>query len=120
MTVTAIRETEQTGLAVNLRVLDRLALLSILPAQGNFVTLKAVRVLREMLSNYTDEEREALAFKVEDNGSMHWQETADTGWDFSLNGAEVELIVGALRKADREQKLTEDHMGAYEKFMGGD
>ena len=99
-----------------LTVQDRIALLSILPAQGNITTLKIVRQLREDLS-FTEDEHKQYGIVMEDSRIL---------WDASLNGqtADVkiglkarEVIVASLNDMDRKKKLEDGHVGIWNRFM---
>jgi hypothetical protein len=106
---------------MKLHVLDRLALLSLLPQEGDFTTLKMVRSLRERLSDYSEDERKALAFTsqtLEGQPFTQWDSNADTGWEFEFAPSETSLIVECLKRADSQKKLREAHMNVFEAFMG--
>ena len=103
---------------MKLNVKERLVLLTLLPAEGNFLTLKVVRKLRESLS-FSEEELEAYKF-VETNGRTTWNETDRPPKDVQIGKEGRKLIKKALGKLDKEEKLTEDHVFAYEKFVGKD
>lgn len=59
-------EVVNLGKTVKLNVLDRMALLGILPKEGSFQNLKLLRILREELS-FNEAENKALQFRVTDN-----------------------------------------------------
>lgn len=99
-------------------MLERLALLSVLPKEGDFLTLKLVRQVREDLT-FSEAEHEALKFETRDDGGLHWQDGVAPK-TFTLGKKTTEMIVQALKAADRGKKLTEDHLSVYEKFVGGD
>lgn len=52
------------GKKMELNVLERLTLLSLLPKEGSFLNLKLLRVVKEDLS-FTEEENRALQFRTE-------------------------------------------------------
>jgi len=108
---------------MELTVFERANLLSILPREGNFKTLKTVRKLRESLALSEDEVRRWEP-KVDDKGVMTWRTTTEDGTpikqeaeiDISELGQEVILTV--LKKLDGENRLKEDHFTLFEKFSG--
>ena len=105
---------------MKLHVMDRLALLSLLPREGDFTTLKMVRQLRERLADYTERERKALAFSVQEQDGKpftQWNSAADKGWEFAFVPTELGLIVDALKKANTQKKLAEVHLNVYEMFV---
>lgn len=101
---------------MELTVLERIALLSVLPGEGNFTTLKIVRKLREDLS-FTEEEHKVLNFKQEEN-SLFWNKDAEVVKDISIGNKATEIIVESLKKLNDSKKLTEQNYSLYEKFVG--
>jgi len=98
-----------------LNVTERLTLLSILPAEGNFLTLKLVRELREMLS-FSEEENGHLRF-VQEGDQVRWDEDAATLKDCDIGEKMTDLIVETLKKLDEEKKLKLQMFSLYEKFV---
>ena len=105
------------GSDMKLTVLERIALLGILPAEGNFVTLKIVRKLRESLS-FEEDEAKKLNVRFED-GRIFWDAAAEEpeGKEIEIGEKATDLIVDSLKKLDKEGKLTEQHFSAFEKFV---
>lgn len=98
-----------------LKVLDRITLLSILPEQGDFVTLKIVRKLREDLS-FNEEELKELSI-TQSEGRITWDQFADQGKMIQVGEKATDVVVAALKKLDEQKKLTQQHMGLYEAFI---
>ena len=100
---------------MKLNVLERLLLLNILPKEGTFTNLKLLRVARENLS-FTEEENEALKFKQE-NDQIIW--VNDAVGDKEIDTGEVVkgLIVKELKKLDKEEKLKDEFLSLFEKFV---
>ena len=100
---------------MKLTVLERLLLLNLLPKEGTFTNLKLLRVARENPS-FTEEENEALKFKQE-NDQIIWVNGA-VG-DKEINTGEVVkgLIVKELKKLDKEEKLKDEYLSLFEKFI---
>jgi hypothetical protein len=128
---------------MKLSVLERLILLNLLPVEGSFTNLKLLRIARENLS-FNEEENKALAFRQE-GSQMVWNDFAtfnkSTGELLEGTPALVEramnerrtvvgekeveigevvtkMVVEELKKLDREEKLKNEHMSLYEKFIG--
>ena len=100
---------------MQLNVQERFALLSLLPTQGDFVTLRVVRELREALS-FSDEEHKRLQFKWVDDGRVTWEASADEGEEFDFGWKQMQIINETLEKADTEKRLKMDELSVYEKF----
>ena len=100
-----------------LKVLDRVTLLGILPEQGDFLTLKIVRKLRESCS-FTEDELVLLNITQADN-RINWDAKVDgDGHEVEIGEKATDVIVAALKKLNDEKKLTPQTMGLYEKFVG--
>lgn len=102
-------------LGTELTVLERLVLLSILPKEGNFTTIKLLRQLRENLS-FDEEEHKKLQF-IQDGGQVQWDEKANLTKHVQIGEKQCDLIHDALKKLDDEKKLTDNHFSLYEKFV---
>jgi len=101
---------------MKLTVFERLILLNILPKEGNFVTLKIVRELREGLS-FDEKEIKEIDLKIDDKGNATWNPAKDKNKDVEIGGQANKIIVETLEKLDKDNKLTESHLSVYEKFI---
>ena len=101
---------------MKLSVNDRLILLSIIPQQGDFTTLKIIRDMRDDLS-FSEEEHKKLKFRREAE-LTYWEEGLE---DKEINFGEkaTDIIVDAFKKLNEQKKLRIEHMELYEKFVGG-
>lgn len=96
-------------------VAERLTLLNLLPREGNFITLKLLRELRESLS-FTD--KEVAQFKVKAaNDRITWDNSASVDKEILIGDTMTNVIVEVLTKLDKAQKLADAQMGLYEKFV---
>ena len=102
---------------MKLTVVERIALLGILSAEGNFATLRIVRELRESLS-FTEDEAKRLDVKV-DGTRIQWDTAKETpgGEEVKIGERATDIIVAALKDLDGKKKLTQQHMSLYEKFV---
>lgn len=104
-----------------LNLSERFTLLKLLPAEGNFATLKIIRKLKESFS-CTDSE-------IKDY-NVQQKPTPDGGfritWDlikaseekeFDLGEFAVDLIISKLKELNTSNKLEEIHFTIYEKFI---
>jgi len=128
---------------VKLTVIERIVLQNILPQEGDFITLKLIRKLREALSfsekeiaeidfkNYWQcskcqkEELSAEAVKCGDcdvymqpAGKVNWndEKAKKVVKDVFMGDKMLALCSSTLKKLSDEQKLTEQHMSLFEKF----
>jgi len=121
--------------------------MNVLPKEGDFITLKLMRKLRETLS-FTDNEIDTIGFKYEwkcpkcgsgelslimpkcspcgtwmkSSGTVSWDEAKarDMVKDIHLGDSMFALCVNTLKKLSDTKKLTEQHMSLYEKFIVAD
>jgi hypothetical protein len=118
-----------------LTVSERIILLNLLPPEGNVLTLRIVRKLREALS-FSEEEVERLHFREagevvpEDDelpaekqrrvvpDTLNWLSAEDPNKEYRFGGATLEIIRSALNKLNDEKKLREAHIPVWEKFIG--
>ena len=102
---------------MKLEVHERLALLPLIPTEGTYEALGAIRRAKEMIS-FTPEEIKFYKIENTDTG---------TQWSTAKAAEEVkdvpveEYITGIIRKKlveiDRKGKLTEAQMSIYDKFV---
>lgn len=128
---------------MKLTVFERIILQNLLPAEGDYVTLKLVRKLREALS-FSEKEIAEINFKnrwncstcntselatqtpkcpscgayMQPAGSVHWDEekALKIVKDVHMGRTMRDLCETTLKKLSDEKKLTEQHMSLYEKF----
>jgi len=131
---------------MKLQVFERLVLGNILPKEGDFITLKLVRKLRESLAfsereiaeiNFRSHWRCPKCKKEEVAAEMpkcadcdiYMQQAGQVTWDDDkakkvikdvFMGAKMQtLCETTLKKLSDESKLTEQHMSLYQKFVEG-
>ncbi len=100
---------------------ERFGLLQILPEQGSLLSLKAARILREALIPTEKERKEYKLAEVEspDGKGMRiqWDATADKAKDIEIPPIMAEIIKKKLTEMDKAEKLTEQYIPLYEKFI---
>jgi len=129
---------------MQLTVFERLLLQSILPQEGDFITLKLVRKLRESLAFSEKEiadidfknhwkcpkcgkvELSAQVIKCQDCG-IYMRPAGQVTWDeekaisvikdVHMGKSMENLCETTLQKLSDEKKLTEQHMSLFEKFI---
>jgi len=103
---------------MKLGILDRIALLSVLPTEGNFVTMAIVKDLHEKVMIHK-KEREAIGFTLTESGRGHWNTEKAKEVEYEFDEAEHEVVRKALEKMDQREQLGQDHLGIYKLFMKG-
>lgn len=101
----------------NLTIGDRFVILSILPQEGNFATLKIVRKLREMLSLTEVEIKEYNVTQIGDQIT----------WDYGEKTTEMvfgeftsQMIENSLKNLNDLKKLEDKHYNIYSLFIEQD
>ena len=100
---------------MKLNVLERITALGILPEAGNFVTLKIVQNLQMALSLTEAEFKEYGIVQKDDQ--MTWNEKGREEKEIKIGEKATDILVEALKKLDKEKKLTNQHFSLYEKFV---
>ena len=132
---------------MKLTIPERLVLITILPPEGDYLTLKLVRKLKESLS-FSEEEHKQLNFRnrfdcpecgaqtyasfptkcenkdckrfdqyMKQSSFLTWNEDANIIKDVHMGNKAKELIKSTLQKMSDEKKLNETYLDAYEKFV---
>jgi len=86
-----------------------------IPKEGSFVTLKAIRTLNDKIG-FSAEDLVTFDIK-EDNGLVTWNERGNETTDINLCDAEAEILRKELRTKNDTESLTMDMFSIYEKFM---
>ena len=102
---------------MELNVGERLSVLSLLPKEGNFITLKIVRKLQEELS-FSEEELELYKI-VQKDSKATWsvEEDEKKMKDVKFGGEGIAIVVKALKDLDKNEKLLPQQISLYEKFI---
>ncbi len=103
---------------MRLNVVDRLILLSILPREGDVITLRVLRDLKSGLS-FSEEELAALQFQNTEQGTI-WRREADKEIEIGLGQKANQLICDAFRELNDKKGLKLEFLPTYEKFIKED
>lgn len=102
---------------MELNVLDRMILLTVLPKEGDLTTL---RILRDLTSALSFSEAELADLKITDTEKgTHWQ--TDAAKKLEHVGVEIgprahALILEAFEALNKEKKMNLEFLPTYEKF----
>jgi hypothetical protein len=100
---------------MKLNIKDRIHLLDILPKEGNFVTMRA---LKEVKDNLAPTEEEVKELNIQQSGNnIVWNASKDTGKEIIINDIAGELISKALMELDKNNKLNEATASLYPRFV---
>jgi len=98
---------------VELSVVDRVVLLSILPESGTFVTMKVVRQLRDAL-HFNEEEIAEFGLKQEGT-AVTWETSRAV--PIEIGPVAHKIIADALKALDAEERVTDREFSLYERFV---
>lgn len=102
---------------MNLTVQERIMALSILPQQGSYAMLKTLHKLRLSLS-FNDEDFKKFGIvetEVDGQRKTSWKSNDEA--EIPIGEKATDLIIDSLRKLDKQNKLPEQAMSLYEKFI---
>ena len=105
------------GWQMLLTVRERLILQSVLPQEGDFLTLKILRNLQEDLS-FTEEEIATYKF-VQSDGKVTWDNKVEQSKEVEVGKKANDIIILALSKLNEQKKLRMEHFDLYERFVEG-
>ena len=103
---------------MELNVAERGVLLSILPKEGNFDSLKVMHELKMHLS-FSEDEHEEIKFStfVGANGQKATRWENDIVKDVPITKSALRLIEDELKALDGKNKLPAEAFSVYEKFI---
>ena len=105
---------------MDLSVKERISLLSILPQQGDIITIRICHDLRMMLALQDSEEEKAGITKKElGGGQMTIEVRNDYETELSFSHKQIQLIIEALEGMDKNKSLTIGHLSLWDKFCNG-
>jgi len=101
---------------MKLTILERVTLLQVLPSEGDFVTLKILRGLRDALG-FSEADHKKYDI-VQKDGRITWDRMKGImGEEVEIGDKAKEMIKESLLKLDKEKKLRPEHFDIYQKFV---
>jgi len=107
---------EYVPFKVKLNSLERLVVGSLLPKESSFANYKILNDLRVELS-FTEEEIAALNMKTAENGGVMAQWGAVKEKEITFGATTEKIVIDALVKLDKQEKLLPEHISLYKKFV---
>lgn len=101
---------------MKLKLLDRIILKGLLRTEGSFIDLTIRKDLVEKI-DISQEEIKEFEIKTVGN-SLEWStEASEKEFEYDLTDLETNAVVEQLKKLDKEEKLSSDHMNLYALFV---
>lgn len=98
-----------------LNLAERINLLTILPKEGDFLTLK---VLRDLIDKVGIKDGEFKKYKiVQDGDQISWDSSLEDLFEIEFGEKQLDIIIKSLKDLDRTKKLRSEHFSLYEKFV---
>lgn len=98
-----------------LNVHERVIIMSILPQESSYTTMKIIRDLKNLIG-IKDEEYKKFEIK-EDDGKFSWGKEGNKELSFEIGEKAADLIIEPLKKLDKSKKLKTEQFSLYEKFV---
>jgi len=99
---------------MKLSVMDRVQLLSIMPKEGNFVTLRIVRDLQRDLS-FTEAEMKEVGMHIDKNNRYAWEKNIDK--EVEIGEVALGIIKAAFDEYDKQGKMNMYTLDLYERMF---
>ena len=101
---------------MKLNLLERVTILGILPQEANFLNLKIIKDIQDVVS-FTEEDFKEFDIKQTD-GMITWNAKGTEEKEISIGEKATDIIVEALKELNKDKKLTANHYSLYVKFVG--
>ena len=105
------------GNVMKLNFMDRMMILNSLPEKGSFLTIKAIRVLREVLVPTDEETKEWNIVENLESGQIKWDMNVDTTKEVEISERAFVMISDKLKEMDKADELTANHENIYSLFV---
>lgn len=101
---------------VKLNLPNRFAVLGIMPAEGNILTIRTVKGVKNKMIP-TEAEQKDFGIETLDDGRIKWNAVKGAALKaFQLSDAEFGMVASELRKLEQGNKLKEEQLDIFEIF----
>jgi hypothetical protein len=102
---------------MQLNIFERIVLIDMLPKEGHYADLKALRVAREVLSLTEEEVKEVGYFEQDGKAFFDIQKGTTLYKEFPISEWVTDTVQSILAKKDKEGKLEEKCVTLFDKFV---
>lgn len=102
---------------MQLNIFERIVLIDLLPKEGHYADLKALRVAREVLSLTKEEIEDIGYFEQDGKAFFDIQKGTDLYKEFPISEWVTYTVQSVLAKKDKEGKLEEKCVTLFDKFV---
>ena len=103
---------------MRLGIHDRLLLLQVLPKEGDLVTLRIVREVRDALS-FSEQEHTRFHFTYPEKGRVEWDKSTEVLKEVDIGPTAHGLIAKGFDALSKEGKLRLEWLPLVEQFTNG-
>lgn len=111
---------EDATYTVTLTIKDRLVIPNLLPDQGGILSQRIAKDIKKKLTITQDDIQTFEMKETRDSRGQNqivWDPTKDVGVEMTFTAAEIKMIQEAIRKVDKDEKITQDNLETCEKFL---
>ena len=103
---------------VTLTLKERVMLLGILQKEGDVLTQRIIRALRDRLGVSEEDWKTYNIIQIpEIPGAVKWDVTKDTGVEYDLGDKSVDVIKQSLLEVDKQKKVNDEMLSLFDKFI---
>ena len=102
---------------MELGIRDRLLLLMLLPEHGDLDTIRIIHDLRANLS-FSEKEHKDWNLQKDEDGTYTWDKN-NANKDIEIGAKASEIVSTELNKLSEQGRVTEKHLGLFNKFITG-
>jgi len=107
---------QRLPLTIEVNPMERLVIMSLLPTEGSYITLKVLNDLRAEIG-FDDEELVALDFQPTPEGGLTANWTDVDVKSITFGEVTEKILYDALADLDEQETLLPDHYTLYEKIV---
>ena len=100
---------------MKLQILERITLQGLIPVEGNYITYGLIKQMRTELSFTEKEIKDCKIIQTGDR--ITWDDKKDKPKEIEIPETVLSMIVLALEKLEKEEKLNDNNISLYEKFI---
>ena len=100
---------------MKLNVKERINLMGILPTETNYATFKIINDLKSNLS-FSEDELKEYEMRFEEQ-MIFFNPSKENEKEIKIGEKATDIIIEALEKLDKENKINENNISLYEKFI---
>jgi hypothetical protein len=102
---------------MKLNALERVVIISILPSEGNYLTMSISKDLAKRIDLTA---KDMQTYNIRQEGNVTYYDNLHIRQEFDISSPEQAIIVKALVDLNSAEKIKGDHTDLYKRFVLGD